>query len=386
MKTSLGLLRSVLSWSEDVPSRDQTVIEKEYQDAHEKDAQAVEMRVKQCTMRNLISYRVFPKPIDTSVQVFTDFGKKFKEKIESLISKMNARGAPTDLEITAELTQSGHVDGARSTAFSTASRRRLPIRGRKKRPTVDVGSAIKDAFLEKRAKEISVYASEHLFSLYDFWTDYEYLGIQAIEDCWYSQVALWLYEDAVDSIVAINRGSDEVLTSPVKRLVGVAFGGIAEYSDTSGSASRGRRNVSRDFPRYIIGDRSSGLQVEPWTTRKCDEDIDVVHFSVSVVIESNAVLSFMKELCRLKEHKFHGFDGKAQEENYIHNQITILQYSQEPVIRDEIVHEKYRYGNAAVVKLNMVCEYIFYRNGYDEIKPEKVKELLTPRVDTYTEF
>lgn len=390
MKTSLGQLRSVQSWSEDVPSSDQAAIEAGYQDAHAKDAQAVELRVKQCTMRDLISYRIFPKPTDTSVQIFTDFGEKFNEKIDSLVRKMNARGAPTDMEVAAELTHSGHVDGSRSTAYPTLSRRRPRVRGIKQRPIIDVGSAIKDAFLEKRAKEISVYASEYLFGLYSFWTDYEYMGTQAIEDCWYSQIAFWLYEDAVDTIVAMNRGSDNVLTSPVKRLVGVAFNGIAEYSNPSGSGSTGSRSrvrVPRNFPRYMTENASSALQVEPWTTRICDEDIDVVHFSVSVVVESKAVLSFMKELCRAKEHSFHGFDGKAPEENYNHNQITILEYSQEPVVRDEISHEKYRYGNAAVVKLNMICEYIFYRTGYDEIKPEKVKDLLKPRVNTtYTEF
>lgn len=95
MKTSLGQLRSVQGWSEDVPSSDQAAIEEGYQNAHAKDAQAVEMRVKQCTMRDLISYRIFPKPTDTSVQVFTDFGEKFNEKIDSLVRKMNARGAPS---------------------------------------------------------------------------------------------------------------------------------------------------------------------------------------------------------------------------------------------------------------------------------------------------
>jgi hypothetical protein len=53
-----------------------------------------------------------------------------------------------------------------------------------------------------------------------------------------------------------------------------------------------------------------------------------------------------------------------------------MQFLQEPVDRQALVHSKHRYGDAAVVRLNLVCEYIFHRIGYDDIKPQAIKELL----------
>ena len=383
MEISIRQASSVRNWISKAPSSKQSRIEKVYQDEHARDADAVELQVRQGTTRELVSYRIFPKPADTSVQVFTDYGKKFRGKIDSLISQMNARNAPTDQEINLELLRRG------STNIETR-------RGRNKQnqnQLVDVTLAIKDAFLKKRASQVSVYASANCFSLYDFWENFNYQGPKAIEDCWYSQLALWVHEDIADTIASMNSDSrsSSVLTSPVKRLVGVSFRRGANYSRTSKSSrGRGYGNISTtgDFPSYLISlvnqqiQARSILGVESWTTRKCDEDIDVIHFSVSVVIESNAVFSFMKELCREKEHKFYGYDGTGPEETFKHNQITIMQFLQEPVDRQALVHSNYRYGDAAVVKLNLVCEYIFHRIGYDDIKPQKIKELLGSETDS----
>jgi len=41
---------------------------------------------------------------------------------------------------------------------------------------------------------------------------------------------------------------------------------------------------------------------------------------------------------------------------------------------DRGIHDLYRYGEDAVVELELVCEYIFNKKGYDEIKPELVKK------------
>jgi hypothetical protein len=277
---------------------------------------------------------------------------------------------------------------------------RRPRNPRDRNSVVDVTSAIEGAFLKKRASQISVYASANLFSLYDFWETFDYQGPTAIEDCWYSQLALWVHEDIADTITSMNSDarSFSVLTSPVKRLVGVSFVKNANYAVKSRTFTNTRTPtnsrvstrglVTGDFPAYLIssvtgqGRARSTLGVETWTTRKCDEDIDVIHFSVSVVLESNAVFAFMKEIGREKEHKFYGYDGKGPEETFKHNQITIMDFLQEPVDRQALVHSKYRYGDAAVVKLNLVCEYIFHRSGYDEIKPQAITELLDPETVT----
>lgn len=83
----------------------------------------------------------------------------------------------------------------------------------------------------------------------------------------------------------------------------------------------------------------------------------------------------MLQLCTAREHKFMGFSGKDAPAVFKHNQITILDSKMSPIIRESEEHQLYRYGNDAVVKLVLVCEYVFNKSGYDAIKPESIKEL-----------
>ena len=84
----------------------------------------------------------------------------------------------------------------------------------------------------------------------------------------------------------------------------------------------------------------------------------------------------MKELCSGKEHRFLGFSGDEEERLFRHNQITILESSIRPINPKHVNHRLYRYGKGSVVELSLVCEYIFYKEGYDETKPEVVREEL----------
>ncbi|MHC4950986.1 MAG: hypothetical protein ACYTEU_08385, partial [Planctomycetota bacterium] len=44
----------------------------------------------------------FPKPLDRSSQIFTEFGKRYRIAVEKLLEKMKALDAPSDDEIRAE--------------------------------------------------------------------------------------------------------------------------------------------------------------------------------------------------------------------------------------------------------------------------------------------
>jgi hypothetical protein len=112
---------------------------------------------------------------------------------------------------------------------------------------------------------------------------------------------------------------------------------------------------------------------QPWTGRKCDDQIDVIHFSLSVIIRADDVLKFMAELCSEKEHNFAGYKGNQKPEKYKHNQITILQSSIGPVDRESTEHKRYYYGENPVVMLTVVCEYDFVRQGYDPVKPKFIQ-------------
>ena len=140
-----------------------------------------------------------------------------------------------------------------------------------------------------------------------------------------------------------------------------------------GPSTRSTARIIRDVPTYVLTIQD-GLTL-PWTSRVCNDDIDVVHFNVRVVVSTKAVLRFMQQLCSAKRHIVRESGGQIQGPRYAkHNQITILESKIKPIVRQVGLHENYRYGEDAVVELDLICEYVFSKKGYDDIKPVSVKK------------
>jgi hypothetical protein len=95
-------------------------------------------------------------------------------------------------------------------------------------------------------------------------------------------------------------------------------------------------------------------------------------------------MPFMSELCSAKEHTFRGYDGEQAPQTFMHNQITILESTLKSINPDDREHELYRYGDDAVMQLDLVCEYVFYKAGYDPFKPSSIKEQPGETDDTAT--
>jgi hypothetical protein len=355
---SISIGREIRSLSKDVTPRNQWKVEQQYQQTHGSDANQISLLAQQTTKRELLSYRVFPKPKEESIQTFDEFGRQFREAIEQLISRVNAHDCPTQAELDKSLL------GTSSSGYRTD--RRGAYRGLK-----ETEATILDELCRARAESASVYANLTDLSGYEFWEEYRYTDLdEGIRDCWYWQLGYWIMEDVVDTIGVLNTGSSSVFTSPVKRLLRVSFGG-----DKEGFRSRERTVGGR--PSYVRQGKEERMieaaLTEPWTGRVCNEDIDVVHFKVGLVVSARAVLPFMQELCSAKQHEFGGFFGEQQRQPFKHNQITILESEITPIDREDESHELYRYGEDAVVELDLICEYIFDKDGYDEIKPELVR-------------
>ena len=349
-------VRSTLSKT---PSEGQHVVEKAYQDEHEADAEKLEDMGKQSTERELLSYEIFPEPEDTSPQIYKSFGKNLQSSIIDLMRKLHALDAPTDSEIrSATGRMSGRTGGGRRLGTYSSSRS-------------DSGDVAVEAICKKRSDEITTYCSTDVFRWYGYWDDFEYDGPdEAISDCWYSQVSYWIYEDVVDAISRINGDSKTVSSSYVKRLIGINFDSAVEYP------SKNRNAQIADVPEYVT-DRTAGvLAVVPWTGRICDDDVDVIHFTFAVIINVRSVPTFVKELCSAKSHEFKGFEGNGEVQQLEHNQITVLKHKQRSLDLDQEEHEYYRYGDDAIVRLDLTCEYVFSRAGYEEIQPEKVKDFV----------
>ncbi len=354
-KESISIGKKVKSMSKAAVPRKQWEKERDYQRDYENDANKIALLAKQSTQRQLLSYKIFPEPKDTSTLIFEEFGQQFRSAIDGLIARVNARDCPTEAEL------------QRSLRSSNSSRTR---RGGKRSSRSSLGrlsevdATITDVLCIEKAKSASVYANPADLSGYEFWEEYEYTGRnEAVTDCWYWQLAYWIIEDVIDTVDAVNAGSKGVFTSPVKRLLSVNF--------TSKSGKRFRRKAAGEAKPSYVFSIEDGL-AESFTGRFTNDDIDVVQFNVTVVVSTKAVLPFMRQLCSAKRHKFRGFSGEEQEQIFKHNQITILESNIVPVDREDRIHSLYRYGEDAVVELDLVCEYIFNRNGYDEVKPEEL--------------
>ncbi len=361
---SVSMGKRVRSLSSSAVARGQGEVERAYQDVYAEDANRIALLSKQSTQRQLLSYRIFPEPKDTSVLIFEEFGQRFLDAVDGLIKGVNARDCPTD----------GELDSALKS--SSPSRSRRVSRGRARRRSFrrgnEVDAAIVNVLCQHKAKNASVYANPSDLDGYEFWKVYEFTGRdKAVKACWYYQLAYWIIEDVIDTISALNSGSNSVLTSSVKRLMTISF-------TEKGGMSRARRGAGDskvdDRPGYILS-IEDGL-TESCTGRVSNDDIDVVHFNVILVISAKGILPFMEELCGAKQHTFRGFWGQGQQQVFKHNQITILESNIESIDREDQEHEFYRYGEDGVIKLDLICEYIFNKKGYAEIKPELVKKSL----------
>jgi len=356
-KESVSIGKDIASMGKSVVARDQWQAEQEYQQAYERDANQTALLAEQSTRRQLLSYGIFPEPKDTSSLIFKEFGRQYCKAIKDLLTRVNARDCPTNAELERHLQKASGSSVIRKVSLDRMGQ---------------VDTAITDVLCREKAESASVYANPTVLAGYDFWEEYEYPGMEtAMKDCWYWQLGYWIIEDVIDTVAALNSGSSSVFTSPVKQLLGVGF----NVGGRGGPSKRSKQGVYSEEPGYVIYPED-GL-TESCTERVSDKDIDVVHFNVVVVVNSKSVLSFMQQLCSAKEHKFAGFSGESEKpQTFRHNQITILESNISPIDREDSDHKLYRYGEDAVVKLDLICEYIFSKKGYDEIKPLAIKELL----------
>lgn len=350
------------------------------------DANQIAELAKQTTQRELLSYELFPEPNETSAFIFDEFGRAFRTSIDDLLSEVNAKNCPTDAELERSLQHSPLSSGRGGRSASTRSMRSILAGGALHGygRTGRLTSTILDEVCRERAKSAGVYVDTSELSGYDFWGAYEYTGVdKAVEDCWYWQLGNWVAKDVIDSIAQVNSGSDSVLTAPVKRLMNLGFSLTARTARRpTRFRQRVRRKTEADTPAYVLS-AAEGL-AEPCTGRYCDEDIDVLHFRFAVVIDSDMVMPFIQELCSAKNHTFKGYLREEPAQTFKHNQITVLEMDVSSVDRKGPAHYFYRYGEEAVVELDLICEYVFNKAGYEEIKPEAIKKTLQGETQTDT--
>jgi hypothetical protein len=412
-------------------SKDQIQVEREYLKVYADDANQIEQMALQSTQRELLSYRIFPLPKDASVLIFEEFGKRYRAGIEQMITQLRGRDAPAEAEL-AEHLQSvqgrmGAGDMRMGVGMMSYGTRTPVPRGAGRTPTTggagDYGMGVNpvieqivEAVCLERAQSCGLYVAPTDVAGYNFWTGYRYdAGTeQAVTDCWYWQLGYWIIQDVFDTIHVCNAATKNVLDSPVKRLIKVGFTRSMTGLDRGGVYGRAMVGMSVDgtqpepSPQYVMT-TATGL-TPSCTGRFTQGDIHVVHFEITAVVRAGDVMDFMKALCSAKEHRFAGFDGQQPPQSFKHNQITVLENSVRAIDRSgsgtagmgmaqygvamgtmdrgqgmgtgTTSHQLYRYGQDAVVELNLICEYLFEKAGYEAVLPDAVKKVLTPEAET----
>ncbi len=413
---------------ENAVSSDGWINEQKRQQEHAEDANEIALLAEQSTQRELLSYDIFLDPNISSTLVFQEFGQRYREAIDELIILANAGDCPTEAEIERGLEDSavnsrlrrgrsyGGYGGMGGPGMSSVRPLGMPSRGLPgsrglSGPRGFPGSRglpgsrgtfgrsmmmgelefmIIDEICRERAKSISVYANPADLSGYEFWADYK-LAVdpnEGTEDCWYFQLAYWVFADIFETLSAVNSEYDSVLTAPVKQLMRTSFTMGLRRPGAGGAVFTGRRRRSSrtkdrgdaDKPIYVLTKKDA--LTESCTGRFSNDanNIDVIHFNITVVLSIKSVLPFIQELCSAKEHKFKGFSGAEPEQTFKHNQITVLETKFRSI--EEDAYSLYDYGEDVVVELDLICEYIFNRKGYEEIKPGTVKEALKAEEQT----
>ena len=363
------------------------------------DANEIALLAIQTTQRQLLSYDIFDvnDPNSLPSLTFLQFGKQYTDEIDKMIAGANAGDCPSQAEMTRAIEESGvksrsrlGMTGMRDSRDTMLTRpaptRRLggsrmgPLGGM--RMMSEFERVVVDELCQKRAKELSFYVTPAQLSGYELWKKYDInvQNIVAVEDCWYYQLAYWVIEDIFDTINSMNSGHKNIISAPVKRLMRIGFTMDTNISRMGRGSYRSRGTTGNtnpdndDRPKYVLSSDKQTMLSETCTGRYSNEDIDVIHFHVVCVVSTKDFMSFMKELCSAKEHQY--IDESGQPHTYKHNQITIIETNLKSADKEDLDHAEYRYGDSSVVELDLVCEYIFKKEGYESIKPESVKTTL----------
>ena len=383
---------------------------------------------KATSSRRLLYPKVFPEAkADESKIHYIRYAEEYVKGIDSLLgpSGLNSGDKPTQLEEKTYLESSRRNRGTTATA-NARTMDGFGGAGGRGGTTQSSGSAdqkLLDEFRENRAQEISIYANETSFVLYDFWKIHDGKSgtPESLQtDSWLSQLGYWIQEDVVISINKINDTTKSLKSNPVKRLIEVSFAGLSAETGTPsrsgvGAAATGAVGAApaRPTARIVAGGAGMGpsgggrmggdnvvsrignmnalpgfVQKEtteqkgmassasnlakPWTGHICDNLIDVVQMNVSVIMATDNINRFINALQSSRAN----IDGSNQR-----NQITVLEYNISPVNIQVEELAGYYYGSGAIAKVEFICEYVFFKEGYIDFVPEPVK-LLTATTDT----
>jgi len=257
----------------------------------------------------------------------------------------------------------------------------------------------------KRAEEIVMYGSAGSFAACDYWNVHNF-GSQVYaklqSNSWFSQLAFWIQEDIVSSILQLNQGKKNVLEAPIKRLIEISFAGdeaspgtvitgplgglggearqLAPDAQTMTVAARRDLGNKYRLPSYVLDQNNEtvGDLTSAFTQRFCCDLYDVAQFELAVVIDTTAITAFVDTLQSEKSSLFTEPDGSQK--TYTRNPITVLQYLIEPLDVQLENEAGYYYGAGSLCTFRLIGEYVFYKNKYYEsLKSDPIVQLFVEK-------
>lgn len=184
--------------------------------------------------------------------------------------------------------------------------------------------------------------------------------VPPVEELWYAQQSLWIQQDVIAAIAALNErfagrvdGQANVLNLPVKRLEYVRVNG---YKLEEGTVP---------FPPAIEagpggggGTRVQQLEQLPptFTGRTSNEEFDVIHFSMAVWVDQRYVLQLVDAISRENLYQCVDMDLQA------------IQPHERP--------EGFFFGAAPIMRVTLDFEGYFARSVYKQWMPEEIAVLV----------
>lgn len=181
------------------------------------------------------------------------------------------------------------------------------------------------------------------------------------EDVWYAQMGLWIQEDVIKSIAALNAQSNDVEHSPVKQIVMIMAAppdkSMYALSTTAAAGAESSGGNASPIPTNSDADALPKDYTSSPTGRVCNGVFDVVHFKVVLNVQAADIDRVISELER---DKF----------------LTVYQASVQAINSVAKRQEGYYFGSRPVVTLSLDCEELFMRDWTKKLMPQTVKQYL----------
>jgi len=116
-----------------------------------------------------------------------------------------------------------------------------------------------------------------------------------------------------------------------------------------------------------------GGMIDAAPLRASDNLVNVVHFSLTVMIDSSKIHDFINALQTTQLQS--SILSADSSDSYERNQITVLQMEIDSVDIAAENREGYYYGSASVKKLSLICEYVFFQSGYEAYMPASIRSI-----------